>query len=64
MNNLHRELAPLSEGAWGQIEQEASRTLKRYFAARRVVDLIGPKGPELAAVFLADDRREPVTLRA
>ncbi|WP_020204816.1 MULTISPECIES: family 1 encapsulin nanocompartment shell protein [Cupriavidus] len=50
MNNLHRELAPLSEGAWGQIEQEASRTLKRYFAARRVVDLIGPKGPELAAV--------------
>ncbi|WP_420994617.1 family 1 encapsulin nanocompartment shell protein [Cupriavidus sp. 30B13] len=50
MNNLHRELAPLSEGAWGQIEQEASRTLKRYFAARRVVDLIGPKGLELSAV--------------
>lgn len=50
MNNLHRQLAPISEGAWEQIEQEASRTLKRYFAARRVVDLIGPKGLEFSAV--------------
>jgi len=50
MNNLHRELAPISEAAWGQIEQEASRTLKRYLAARRVVDVHGPNGPALAAV--------------
>lgn len=50
MNNLHRELAPISEKAWAQIEQEASRTLKRHLAARRVVDLPDPKGPELAAV--------------
>lgn len=50
MNNLHRELAPVSAGAWRQIEQEASRTLKRHLAARRVVDVIGPKGPEYAAV--------------
>ncbi|HAP45848.1 MAG TPA: bacteriocin, partial [Afipia sp.] len=27
MNNLHRHLAPISAGAWEQIEQEASRTL-------------------------------------
>ena len=39
MNNLHRELAPISEAAWAQIEEEASRTLKRYLAARRVVDV-------------------------
>ncbi|HEX9493019.1 MAG TPA: encapsulin, partial [Thermoanaerobaculia bacterium] len=26
MNNLHRELAPISDGAWAQIEQEAART--------------------------------------
>ena len=50
MNNLHRELAPVSEGAWAQIEQEASRTLKRHLAARRVVDVAGPKGPAFSAL--------------
>lgn len=50
MNNLHRELAPISEAAWAQIEEEASRTLKRYLAARRVVDVSEPKGYALAAV--------------
>jgi uncharacterized linocin/CFP29 family protein len=44
MNNLHRELAPISEAAWAQIEEEAARTLKRYLGARKVVDLEGPKG--------------------
>jgi uncharacterized linocin/CFP29 family protein len=50
MNNLHRELAPISAKAWEQIEQEAARTLKRHLAARRVVDVLGPKGPEYSAV--------------
>jgi uncharacterized linocin/CFP29 family protein len=50
MNNLHRKLAPISEGAWAQIEQEASRTLKRHLAARRVVDVVGPKGFEFSSV--------------
>jgi len=50
MNNLHRELAPISEAAWAQIEEEATRTLKRYLAARRVVDLQGPAGTALSAV--------------
>jgi uncharacterized linocin/CFP29 family protein len=50
MNNLHRELAPISEKAWAQIEGEASRTLKRHLAARRVVDMQGPKGFEVSAV--------------
>src|SRR5580700_6981798 len=49
MNNLHRELAPISEAAWADIEEEASRTLKRHLAARRVVDVQGPKGLELSA---------------
>lgn len=44
MNNLHRELAPISEAAWEEIEEEAKRTLKRYLGARKVVDVIGPKG--------------------
>src|SRR5271154_2863186 len=50
MNNLHRELAPVSDKAWAQIEEEASRTLKRHLAARRVVDVQGPKGFDLSAV--------------
>ncbi|WOJ89757.1 family 1 encapsulin nanocompartment shell protein [Methylocapsa polymorpha] len=50
MNNLHRELAPISDEAWAQIEEEASRTLKRYLAARRVVDLQGPAGAVLSAI--------------
>ena len=50
MNNLHRELAPISDQAWAQIEAEASRTLKRHLAARRVVDVPDPKGVDLSAV--------------
>lgn len=50
MNNPHRELAPISDAAWAQIEEEASRTLKRHLAARRVVDVEGPKGTDFSAV--------------
>ncbi|AMN42408.1 family 1 encapsulin nanocompartment shell protein [Rhodoplanes sp. Z2-YC6860] len=50
MNNLHRELAPISEAAWADIEEETKRTLKRYLAARRVVDVNGPGGVGLSAV--------------
>jgi uncharacterized linocin/CFP29 family protein len=50
MNNLHRELAPISDAAWAEIEEETSRTLKRYLAARRVVDVHGPGGVALSAV--------------
>jgi len=39
MNNLHRGLAPISDSAWAQMEEEASRTIKRHLAARRVVDV-------------------------
>lgn len=50
MNNLHRELAPISDAAWAQIEEESSRTLKRYLAGRHVVDVHGPAGTALSAV--------------
>ena len=50
MNNLHRELAPISDAAWAEIEEEAARTLKRYLAGRRVVDMRGPAGVRLSAV--------------
>jgi len=50
MNNLHRGLAPISDLAWTQIEEEAKRTLKRHLAARRIVDVDGPKGIAHSAV--------------
>jgi uncharacterized linocin/CFP29 family protein len=50
MNNLHRELAPISDAAWAQIEEEASRTFKRHLAGRRVVDVQGPGGVALSAI--------------
>ncbi|KOF54588.1 bacteriocin [Achromobacter sp. DMS1] len=50
MNNLHRELAPISSAAWSQIEDEVARTFRRSVAGRRVVDVKEPGGLELAAV--------------
>lgn len=50
MNNLYRELAPISSAAWAQIEEEVSRTFKRYVAGRKAVDVKGPAGAELSAV--------------
>jgi uncharacterized linocin/CFP29 family protein len=50
MNNRYRELAPISDEAWSQIEDEAARTLKRHMAARRVVDVHGPDGFDLSAI--------------
>src|SRR6202041_1001929 len=50
MNNLHRELAPISDAAWASIEEETTRTLKRYLAGRRVVDVQGPGGSAVSAV--------------
>ncbi|RWR07480.1 family 1 encapsulin nanocompartment shell protein [Paenirhodobacter populi] len=50
MDNLHRALAPISDAAWAQIEEEAKRTLTRYLGARRVADLHGPEGFDLSAV--------------
>jgi uncharacterized linocin/CFP29 family protein len=56
MNNLHRELAPISDAAWAQIEEEISRTIKRYLAGRRVVDLHGPAGSALPAIGTGHQR--------
>jgi uncharacterized linocin/CFP29 family protein len=50
MNNLYRDLAPVTEAAWAEIELEATRTFKRHIAGRRVVDVSEPGGPVTAAV--------------
>jgi uncharacterized linocin/CFP29 family protein len=57
VNNLHRELAPVSDEAWADIEAEARRTFELHVAARRVVDVLGPAGVTLAAVGTGHLRR-------
>src|SRR3981081_3980414 len=49
-NNLYRELAPITDVAWGEIELEATRTFKRHIAGRRVIDVSAPGGPVTAAI--------------
>jgi len=63
MNNLHRELAPISDSAWAQIEEETTRTLKRYLAGRRVVDLKGPAGTGLSATHSTAGSAEGAAVR-
>ncbi len=52
MNHLMRELGPVSDDAWAQIDEEATRSLKHFLAGRRLVDFSGPKGWQHAAVDL------------
>jgi uncharacterized linocin/CFP29 family protein len=49
-NNLYRNLAPVTDVAWTEIELEATRTFKRHIAGRRVVDVSEPGGPVTAGV--------------
>ncbi len=50
MNNLYRELAPLSAAAWASVEDEAKRTFALHAAARKAVDVTGPDGLALAGI--------------
>ena len=52
MNNLYRDLAPITDEAWSAIAEEATRTFKRHSAGRRVVDVTGPHGFDFSAVGL------------
>ena len=78
MNNMHRELAPISDAAWAEIEEEATRSFKRNVAGRRLVDVTGvaQRGRELGPnvdegraqleglAELLDRRLEQATFRA
>jgi uncharacterized linocin/CFP29 family protein len=43
-DHLRREFAPISDAAWEQINNEATRTLTHFLAARAMVEFSGPKG--------------------
>lgn len=50
MDLLKRKLAPISDSAWEQIDDEAKRVLKLNLAGRKLVDFSGPHGFQLAGV--------------
>jgi len=49
---LRRSLAPLSDAAWEEIDETASRILKANLSARRIFHIDGPHGWQLGAVNL------------
>lgn len=59
MDHLLRAKAPISDAGWAEIEEEATRSLKHYLAARKVVDFSGPHGWTHTAV--ASGRVEVLT---
>ena len=58
MEDLRRDLAPISSTAWEAIDAEAKRVLKVNLAARKLVDFEGPLGWKESSVDLG--RIEPL----
>jgi uncharacterized linocin/CFP29 family protein len=56
VNHLLREHAPISERAWGVIDEEARERLVPALAARKLVDFAGPHGWEHSATSLGRSR--------
>ncbi len=52
MNDLYRDLAPITAEAWQEIEEEARLALKATLAGRRVVDFLGPLGWQASSIDL------------
>lgn len=65
MDILKRELAPLSENAWKEIDSRAEKILKSYLSGRKTVNVIGPKGLDYTVISegrldLIDETNEDV----
>jgi uncharacterized linocin/CFP29 family protein len=58
MNHLLRDVAPITEDGWSEIDDEARERLEVALAARKLVDFSGPHGWEHSATSLG--RTEPV----
>ncbi len=54
MNHLFRELAPVSDTAWGEIERQSRSALRNFLAARHVVDFTEPAGWDASAISLGE----------
>jgi uncharacterized linocin/CFP29 family protein len=59
MNHLLRELAPVTDAGWEELEEEARDHLTVHLAARKLVDFSGPHGWQRSATNLG--RTEPLS---
>ncbi len=50
MDILRKSLAPISDQAWEEINEDAKNTLETALSARKFIDVDGPKGLDFAAV--------------
>jgi len=50
VDSLRRELAPITDAAWEEIENEAKNALALNLSGRRIIDVTDPQGHQLAAV--------------
>ncbi len=50
MNLLKRELAPITDSAWTEIDEQANRVLRSLLTVRKFADLRGPMGPDFGGV--------------
>ena len=50
MDILKRSLAPITDEAWAEIQEQAKKTLVSTLTARKFVDVVGPKGWDYTVV--------------
>jgi uncharacterized linocin/CFP29 family protein len=50
VNHLYREIAPMSDRAWEEVEDAARRAIRNFIAGRRLFPLLGPHGYDVEAV--------------
>jgi uncharacterized linocin/CFP29 family protein len=50
VNHLYREIAPMSDRAWEQVDDAARRAIRTFIAGRRLFPLLGPHGYDVEAV--------------
>jgi uncharacterized linocin/CFP29 family protein len=50
MNILKKNLAPITEKAWEEIELQSERIIREFLTGRKIADVSGPKGIGLGAI--------------
>lgn len=50
MNILKKNLAPITEKAWEEIELQSERMIREFLTGRKIADVRGPQGIELGAI--------------
>ena len=58
MNHLLRDIAPITDAGWQELEDEARRQLVALLAARKLVDFSGPRGAQVERVDVRDEEPE------